>query len=133
MPFLAMVLVRSSDLAASGSPLAITRRGRAPCSFHNTLEWVSSASCSEPRRLSSLPLNSFIHNNLCCALGLVSLIFLDCLFIAQECCSHVDYNGVTKPLYVYVVSYLMLWGCSKGFYQLEVCCSTSPLHSPSRA
>lgn len=71
---------------------------RAPCTFCNTLEWVSSASCPEPERLCSLTLNSFLWNKLCCALALVSVIFP---FIAQGSCGDLD-NRVIKPLYVHV-------------------------------
>lgn len=103
---------------SSRIPTSNYQSRRAPCSFHNALEWVSSGSCSEPKRLCSLPPNNFVQNKLCCALALVSVIFLDCLFIAQGCCSRLDYNGVIKPLYVHVDSYLMLLGCRKGFSQL---------------
>lgn len=126
-----VVLMRSSDLAAPGSWSNYQNR-KVPCSFCNTLEWVSPASYSEPERLCSLTLNSFVWNKSCCALALISVIFLDCIFIAQGCCSHLD-TGVKKLLYVHVDCYLMLLGCRKGFYQLEMCCSTSPLHSPSSA
>lgn len=114
---------------SSRIPTSNYQNRRAPCTFSNTLEWVSSASCPEPERLCSLTLNNFVQNKLCCALALVSVIFL---FIAQGCCSHLD-KSVIKPFYVLVDCYLMLLGCRKGFYQLEMCCSTSPLHSPSSA
>lgn len=118
---------------SSRIPTSSYQNRRAPCSFHNMLEWVSSGSCSELERLCSLSLNSFVHNKLCCALALVSVIFLDCLSPVQGCCSHLDYSSVIEPLYVYGDCYLMLGGCRKGFYQLETCCSTSPLHFPSSA
>lgn len=91
-------------------PSSSSQNRRAPCSSYNTLGWVSSASCPEPERLCSLTLNSFVQNKLCCALPLLSVIFLDCLFIAQGCCSHLD-KSVIKPLYDHVDCYLMLLGC----------------------
>lgn len=81
--------------------------------YHIGMEWVSSASCFELERLCSLTLKCFVQNKLCSAFAFVSVIFLDCLFIAQGCCSHLDYNSVIKPLYVNVDCYLMLLDCRK--------------------
>lgn len=131
VPFLAVVLVRSSDLATPGSPVAITRTGGlhaiSRTHWNGCLQHLALS-----LRGSALTLKCFVRNKLCCALALVSVIFLSCLFIAQGCCSHLDYNSVIKPLYVHVDCYLMLLGCRKGLYQLQMC-STSPLHSLSSA
>lgn len=136
MPFLGIWGSGACEKFRPGSsriPTGSYQNRRASHTSHNTLEWVSSASCSELERPCSLTLNSCVQNKLCCALALVSVIFLNCLSTVPVCCSHLDYSSVTKPLYVHVDCYLMLLHCRKGFCQLEMCCSTSPLHFPSSA
>lgn len=116
---------------SSRIPTSNYQNRRAPCSFHNTLEGVSSGSCSEPKRLCSLPLNSFVQKVvLCSCFGLCHLPRLP-LHSTGLLSSRLQW--CLKPLYVHVDSCLMLLGCRKGFSQLEMCCSTSSLPSPSRA
>lgn len=114
---------------SSRSPTSNYQNGRAPCSFYNTLEWVSSASCSEPERLCSLSLKP--EQVVLCSR--FRICHLPQLPLHSTEVLHLDYNSVVKPLYVHVDCYLMLLGCRKGFYQLQVCCSTSPLRSPPSA
>lgn len=53
VPFLAVVLGEKFRPGSSRIPSSNYQNRRAPCNFQNTLEWVSSASCSEPERLCS--------------------------------------------------------------------------------